>query len=157
VKVVLLCIGDTQSAYLKEGISNYLNRIKHYAPTEFVVIEEKKAWKKLPPLERKKVEGEAILAFLESTDHAVLLDENGNGMGSRQFAERLEKLMLAGNRRAVFIIGGAFGFSDAVYSKVKTRVSLSQMTFNHEMVRLFMLEQLYRAFSILRGEPYHND
>ncbi len=135
----------------------YLARLKHYAPVEVAIIEEKKIWKKLPNDQRKKAEGEAILQALDHGDFAVLLDENGSSMGSRAFAERLEKYMAAGHRRTVFIIGGAFGFSDEVYKAVQPRISLSQMTFNHEMVRLFLLEQVYRAFSILRGEPYHND
>jgi 23S rRNA (pseudouridine1915-N3)-methyltransferase len=157
VKIVLLCLGDTQSPYIREGIALYAARLKHYAPCEIAVIQERKPWRKLPHVERKKAEGLAILESLQHGDFPVLLDENGSLLSSRAFAERLEKFMTAGHRRIVFIIGGAFGFSEEVYNEVKTRISLSPMTFNHEMVRLFMFEQLYRAFSILRGEPYHND
>lgn len=157
VKIVILCIGDTRAAYIREGMNEYTARIKHYAPCEVEVIAEKKAWRKLPGDARKKAEGEALLSALIPGDAAVLLDENGTEYGSRAFAAKLEKYAGAGHKRLVFVIGGAFGFSPEVYAAVKTKISLSKMTFNHEMVRLFMLEQLYRAFSILRNEPYHND
>ncbi|MCA1752432.1 MAG: 23S rRNA (pseudouridine(1915)-N(3))-methyltransferase RlmH [Cryomorphaceae bacterium] len=157
MKIVLLCIGDTRSPYILEGMHEYAARIKHYAPCETEVIPEKKAWKKLPRDARKKAEGEAILNALAPSDMAVLLDENGMEYSSRGFAAKLEKYAGAGHKRLVFVIGGAFGFSPEVYAAVKPKMSLSKMTFNHEMVRLFMLEQIYRAFSILRNEPYHND
>ncbi len=157
MKITILCIGSTKAAYVQEGMKIYLTRLKHYTNCEVEAIEEKKTWKKLPAEPRKKAEGEAILSRLQSGDLAILLDENGDLMGSRLFAERLEKWMASGPQRIVLIVGGAFGFSGQVYAAVPKRISLSAMTFNHEMVRLFMLEQLYRAFSILRGEPYHND
>jgi len=157
VKIIILCIGDTRAAYIRDGMAEYSARIKHYAPCDIEVISEKKVWRKLPADARKKAEGEAILSAIASGDMAVLLDENGTEYGSRAFAAKLEKYAGAGHKRLVFVIGGAFGFSPEVCAAVKTKMSLSKMTFNHEMVRLFMLEQIYRAFSILRNEPYHND
>jgi len=157
VKITLLCIGDAKARYIKDGMAQYETRLQHYAPLKTEIIKEKKQWKNLPPDQRKKAEGSAILASLQQGDLPVLLDEGGKEMSSRDFSKSLEKWMAAGHKQLVVVVGGAFGFSDEVYSAVKVRLSLSKMTFNHEMVRLFMLEQLYRAFSILRGEPYHND
>ncbi len=157
MKVVLLCIGGLRSEYLSVGIADYLRRLQHYTPTELLEVQEKKSWRKLPPNERLREEGKAILSRLEPRDHLVLFDERGAAISSRKFAERLEKYSLAGHKRLVLAIGGAFGFSDEVYAAAGDRLSLSSLTFNHEMVRLIALEQLYRAYSILRGEPYHND
>jgi 23S rRNA (pseudouridine1915-N3)-methyltransferase len=120
------------------------------------VIPEQKAWKKLNPDARKKAEGTAILSRILPGDLCILLDEKGKMYTSEEFAARLEKAMLAGTRRLVLVIGGAFGFSDEVYQAVPERLSLSKMTFSHQMVRLFLVEQVYRGFTILRNEPYHN-
>lgn len=157
VKIVILCIGEPRSAFIREGINEYTGRIKHYAPIEFIALTEKKSWRKLPAEARKKAEGEAILAELQPSDRAVLLDEKGTARPSREFAHKLEQDLASGGKRLVFIIGGAFGFSPEVYAAVKPKIALSPMTFNHEMVLLFLAEQLYRAFSILNNGPYHND
>lgn len=157
VKIVIFCIGEPRSAFIREGIEDYTARIKHYAPIETVAISEKKHWRKLPPEERKKAEGEAILAELQPGDRAVLLDEKGVAVTSRAFAKKLEQHLASGGKRLVFIVGGAFGFSREVYAAVQPKMALSAMTFNHEMALFFLTEQLYRAFSILNNGPYHND
>lgn len=157
VKITLLCIGATHASYIAEGMAQYESRLQHYISFKTEIIPEKKVWKKLPVDQRRKAEGDAILGFMQPGDLPVLLDEGGKEMSSRAFSKILEKWMVAGHKQVVLIVGGAFGFSEEVYGAVNQKLSLSKMTFNHDMVRLFTLEQLYRGFSILRGEPYHND
>jgi 23S rRNA (pseudouridine1915-N3)-methyltransferase len=156
MKAVLLCIGATDERWLTDGIALYSRRLQHYIPFEIITKAEDKGWRKLDPTARKKAEGQVILAALQPGDWAVLLDEKGSSYTSDSFAERLEKLMAAGPRRIVWIVGGAYGFSDDVYQAIPDRTTLSNMTFSHQMVRLFFVEQLYRACTILRNEPYHN-
>lgn len=157
MKVILLCIGKTDEAYLEMGSDIYLKRLKHYFPTELVVIPDNKKFAKLPSEERNKKEGEQILNFLDTGDRLILLDEKGKDFTSRQFSEYLQKQANSGIKRAVFVIGGAFGFSEEVYQKAEGKISLSRMTFSHQMIRVFFLEQVYRACTILNNEPYHND
>jgi 23S rRNA (pseudouridine1915-N3)-methyltransferase len=156
MKVVILCVGKTDVPYIETGLAMYSQRLTHYVSLEWSVIPEQKAWKKLNPDARKKAEGTAILSRILPGDLCILLDEKGKMYTSEEFAARLEKAMLAGTRRLVLVIGGAFGFSDEVYQAVPERLSLSKMTFSHQMVRLFLVEQVYRGFTILRNEPYHN-
>ncbi|MCA1761634.1 MAG: 23S rRNA (pseudouridine(1915)-N(3))-methyltransferase RlmH [Cryomorphaceae bacterium] len=156
MKVVILCVGKTDMSFVEEANDLYINRLKHYIPLEFRVIPEHKMWKKLDSAQRKIKEGEAILGELSASDIAVLLDEKSKLRSSEEFAGYLQKTMASGAKNLVFVIGGAFGFSDEVYRRVPARMSLSKMTFSHQMVRCFLLEQIYRAMTILRNEPYHN-
>lgn len=153
----LIVVSKTDIPYLQAGIDEYVGRLKHYCDFELVVIPALKNAGKASPTEVKEREGELILKQLAKVDTTVLLDEHGREYTSVGFAEYLQKQMNAGTRTLAFVIGGAFGFSPAVYSAAQHKMSLSQMTFNHQMVRLFFAEQLYRAFTILRHEKYHNE
>ena len=156
MKIALLLIGSTGEDYLKEGVTEYAKRIKNYAGFEEILIPEEKKWRKLSPDERKRAEGEALRKKLSSGDILILLDENGREFTSVGFADYLQKKMNAGPKRLIFAVGGAFGFDEETYRIAQGKVALSQMTFSHQMVRLFALEQIYRAFTILNNEPYHN-
>ncbi len=153
---MVLAVAETESGYVHDGCRIFQDRIEHYLPFEFQIIPEAKSWKKRSPAERKIEEGKAILGKLLPSDTAVLLDERGETFTSEAFSERIQRDMLSGTRRLVFIVGGAFGFSDEVYKAVPRRLALSKMTLSHQMVRVFLLEQIYRALTILRNEPYHN-
>jgi 23S rRNA (pseudouridine1915-N3)-methyltransferase len=156
MKIEFSTIGKTNETYLIEGCAIFEKRLKHYNPFEVVCIPDVKNGGKLAVELLKEKEGEAILARLQSDDYLVLLDEKGKLYTSEQFAQQLEKLLQSGGRKIVFQVGGAFGFSEEVYQRANMKIALSPMTYSHQMVRLFFLEQLYRAFSILRGEKYHN-
>ncbi len=156
MKIVICCVGRTDVPHVQESIQIYLDRLKYYIPTELFIIPEQKVWKKMQGEARKKAEGEAILTQLEPGDRAVLLDEKGKQYTSEDFANYLQKEMSTGAKRLVFIIGGAYGFSEEIYSAVPTKISLSKMTFSHQMIRTLLLEQVYRGMTILRNEPYHN-
>lgn len=151
-----MAVGRTTIDFVVRGLEEYLGRLRHYVPTEVKIIADVKQ-KGLSPERQKQLEGEAILANLQTSDSVILLDENGREYSSREFAAWFERRMASGAKRCVFIVGGPYGFSPAVYERADAKVSLSRMTFNHEMVRLFFVEQLYRAQTILRGEPYHHD
>lgn len=154
--IKLIVVFKTDIPYLQTGIEEYMGRLKHYCDFELVVIPALKNLGKASPEEVKEREGQLILKQVEKADCVVLLDEHGKEYTSVGFSEYLQKQMNAGTRTLAFVIGGAFGFSPAVYAKATHKVSLSQMTFNHQMVRLFFVEQLYRAFTILHHEKYHN-
>ncbi len=154
--IKLIVVSKTDVPYIQSGIEEYVGRLKHYCDFELVVIPALKNLGKATPDEVKEREGQLILKQLERVDCAVLLDEHGKEYTSVGFSEYLQKQMNSGIRSLAFVIGGAFGFSPAVYAAAQHKVSLSQMTFNHQMVRLFFVEQLYRAFTILRHEKYHN-
>ncbi len=156
MKILLMAVGRTTIDFVVRGLEEYLGRLQHYVPTEVKIIADIKQ-KGLTPERQKQLEGEAILANLQPSDSVILLDENGREYTSREFAAWIERRMSSGAKRCVFIVGGPYGFSPAVYERADSKVSLSRMTFNHEMVRLFFVEQLYRAQTILRGEPYHHD
>ncbi len=156
MKIVILCVGKTDVPYLQTGIDLYMQRLQHYAQVSWEVVPEQKSWKKLTGPDRKKVEGEAILSKISAADRCILLDEKGATLSSENFAIQLEKFGVSGVKRVVYIIGGAYGFGAEVYAAVPEKLSLSKMTFSHQMVRLFLVEQLYRGFTILRNEPYHN-
>ncbi|MCM1309583.1 MAG: 23S rRNA (pseudouridine(1915)-N(3))-methyltransferase RlmH [Bacteroides sp.] len=155
MKLLLIAVGKTNTDYVSRGINDYLSRLSHYIPVATKIIADVR--KSPTPQKQKELEGEAILATLLPSDRVILLDENGREYTSRQFAAYCERLQASGAKRVVFIVGGPYGFSPAVYERADGQVSLSKMTFNHEMVRLFFAEQLYRAQTILRGEPYHHD
>ena len=156
MNIKLIVVSKTDVPYLQEGIDEYVGRLRHYCDFELVVIPALKNTASLKPDEVKEREGELILKQLAKVDQVVLLDEHGREYTSVGFAEYLQKQMNAGVRTLAFVVGGAHGFSQAVYAIANHKVALSQMTFNHQMVRLFFLEQLYRAHTILRHEKYHN-
>lgn len=157
MKVKLLVIGKTDKDYLNEGIELFRKRIPHYLPFDFQIIPDIKNTRNLPEDQQKEKEGELILAQLKTGDELILLDEHGKEYRSTEFASFLEKKMLAGTKTLVFCIGGPYGFSDKVYENAAGKISLSKMTFSHQMVRLIFCEQLYRALTILKGEPYHHE
>ncbi len=154
--IKLIAIGKTDSAPLKQLIADYENRLGHYIKFELDIIPDIKNVKNLSEVQQKEKVGELILKKLIATDVLVLLDENGKQYDSVGFSNYLQKKMNSGMKQLVLAIGGPYGFSDAVYAKSQGKISLSKMTFSHQMVRLFVVEQLYRAFTILRNEPYHH-
>lgn len=157
MKITLLTLGKTEDKYLIEGIDIYLKRLKHYIPFRIVEIPELKNTKSLSQEQQKNREAELIFKHIQSTDQVILLDENGKDFSSRGFSVYLNKKMVGGIPHLVFIIGGPYGFSQEVYERSKEKISLSKMTLSHQMIRLFFAEQLYRACTILKGEPYHHD
>lgn len=157
MNIRLLVISKTDIPYLQEGISEYCKRLKHYVNFEIDVIPALKDQKGASPDEIKEREAALILKKLQGADRIVLLDEHGKEHTSVGYSQYIQKQMNAGVRNLVFVVGGAFGFAPSVYAVVHDKISLSQMTFNHQMVRLFFVEQLYRAFTILHHEPYHNE
>ena len=157
MNIKLIVVSKTVIPYLQAGIEEYVGRLRHYCDFEMIVIPALKNLGKASPDEVKEREGQLILKQLEKADTIVLLDEHGREYTSVGFSEYLQKQMNAGTRTLAFVIGGAFGFSPAVYAAANHKISLSQMTFNHQMVRLFFTEQLYRAFTILHHEKYHNE
>jgi len=157
MKITLLVVGKTEDKYLIEGIEKYLNRLKHYITFNLVVIPELKNTKNLTEAQQKAKEAESILKQLTNSDQLVLLDEKGKKYTSVAFANYLNKQMIGSVQHLVFVIGGPYGFDESVYNRANSSISLSEMTFSHQMVRLFFIEQLYRAFSILKGEPYHHE
>lgn len=156
MKITLLTIGKTEDSYLKDGIDKYLSRLKHYIKFEITEIPELKNTKALSQEQQKVKEAELIFKNTATTDHIILLDERGSELNSVQFSAILNKKMIASVQNLVFIIGGPYGFDDSVYKRANDKLSLSRMTFSHQMVRLFFVEQVYRAFTILKGEPYHH-
>lgn len=153
----LILVGKTTGTWLENGIAEYVGRLKHYVRFGLVVVPELKNARNLREEQIKTAEGELILARTAPGDHVVLLDERGAMPdGSVGFAEQLQGVMNRGVRRLVFVVGGAYGFSEAVYARADRQISLSRLTFSHQMVRLIFVEQLYRAFTILGGEPYHH-
>lgn len=157
MKVTLLVVGKTDSTYLAQGINEYTKRLKHYVNFEIDVIPDIKKNKNRSSEDQKKLEGELILAKVSSGKELHLLDENGLIFSSREFAGFIEKKMVSGLKELILVIGGPYGFSSEVYEKAVSRISLSKMTFSHQMARLLCVEQIYRAFTILKGEPYHHD
>lgn len=157
MKILLLAIGKTDSRELDTLISGYTARIGHYLPFEMKIIPDVRRSAKTSPEVQKTAEGREILAQLQTGDRLILLDERGKAMTSVEFAKHLEGRMLASEKRLVFVIGGPYGFSEEVYARANEQLTLSRMTFSHQMVRLFITEQIYRAMTILRGEPYHHE
>ncbi|TDU39743.1 23S rRNA (pseudouridine1915-N3)-methyltransferase [Gelidibacter sediminis] len=154
--IKLLAIGKTDDKQLQSLITDYQKRLGFYIKFEFEIIPDLKKVKNLSEEQQKQREGELILAKLNPTDILILLDENGKQHDSVGFSEYLQKHMNSGVKQVVFVIGGPYGFSQDVYNKANGKISLSKMTFSHQMIRLFIIEQLYRAFTILRNEPYHH-
>ena len=156
MQIKLLAIGKTDDKRLAELINLYQSRLKHYIKFDLDIIPDIKNVKNLSEAQQKEKEGQLILKKLSPTDVLILLDENGKQFSSVAFSEFLQKKMNSGIKQLVFVIGGPYGFSQEVYKKAQGKVSLSAMTFSHQMIRLFMVEQLYRAFTILKNEPYHH-
>lgn len=156
MQIKLLAIGKTDNQQLQQLIDDYQKRLGFYIKFEFEIIPDIKNAKNLSKKQQKQREGELILAKVGTSDLLILLDENGKQYDSVSFSEHLQKQMNSGIKQLVFVIGGPYGFSSEVYTKANGKISLSKMTFSHQMIRLFMIEQLYRAFTILRNEPYHH-
>lgn len=156
MKTILLLVGKTQNKNFQAGISDYSERITHYMPFEIRVIPELKNTRNLTEEQQKAREGELILKELQPADTVVLMDEHGKELRSVELARWLQGKQ-AISRRLVFVIGGPYGFSPEVYARANEQLSLSKMTFSHQMVRLIMVEQLYRACTIIKGEPYHHE
>lgn len=157
MKITLLAIGKTGTSYLREGIEGYVRRIVHYVPFEFKILPDIKNTRSLTEERQKAMEGEAFMSAMQPGDYVVLLDERGKEMTSRGFSEYIAAKMHVVSRQLIFVIGGPYGFSSEMYARADDKLSLSRMTFSHEMVRLFFVEQIYRAMTIMRGEPYHHD
>ena len=156
MNIKLITIGKTDNKNLQSLIDEYTKRLSFYVKFDLEIIPDIKNVKNLSEAQQKEKEGELILSKITSTDHLILLDENGKTFSSVGFSNFLQKKMNAGIKTLVFVIGGPYGFSDTVYKQAVGKVSLSEMTFSHQMVRLFVIEQIYRGFTILRNEPYHH-
>lgn len=156
MKITLLAIGKTDHPDLISLIEEYVKRLQFYISFEMIILPDLKNSRNLSESLQKKAEGESILNAVIPSDFVVLLDEKGKSYSSESFADFLQKRMNSGLKNLVFVIGGPYGFSDEVYQRANGKISLSAMTFSHQMVRLFFIEQLYRGFTILRNEPYHH-
>ena len=157
MNIELIVVGKTDMKEVEALVSMYTKRLTHYVGFAITTIADVRNTKKLSEAEQKRLEGEAILKLINDSDHLMLLDEHGMELRSIQFADMIQRRMSAGIKRLVFVIGGPYGFSDAVYQRANSKLSLSKMTFSHQIVRAIFTEQLYRAFTILKNEPYHHD
>jgi 23S rRNA (pseudouridine1915-N3)-methyltransferase len=156
VKITLLLVGATDKKYLIEGIEDYQKRLIHYLPFEIRILADIKNSRHLSADQQKEREGKALLDLVSSGDELVLLDVEGAEYSSPGLANWIEKRMLSGTKQVLFVVGGPYGFSDAVYKRADSKMSLSKLTFPHQLVRLLFIEQLYRAMTIIKGEPYHH-
>ena len=156
MKIALLTVGKTDVNWVKQGLDIYMSRLKHYIPFSITEIPELKNVSSLSKDQIKTKEGELILKNIKPTDDVILLDEHGKQYGSVEFATLLQNKINYEGKDIVFVIGGAYGFSEPVYNRANSKISLSKMTFSHQMVRAIFAEQIYRAFSIMKGEPYHH-
>ncbi len=156
MNIRLLAIGKTDNKALQSLIDDYTKRLSFYIKFDLEIILDVKNVKNFSESQQKEKEGELILSKLTPTDQLIVLDENGTAFSSVGFSDYLQKKMNSGAKTLVFVIGGPYGFSDEVYQKAQGKISLSEMTFSHQMVRLFFIEQLYRGFTILKNEPYHH-
>lgn len=157
MKITFICIGKTGKGFLESGENEYLQRLRHYCKLDRIEIPDIKNAKKLSFEQLKKMEGIEILNKIPSSDEVILLDEHGNQFSSKEFSTFMQKKMNQGGKGISFIVGGAYGFSDEVYERATGKISLSKMTFSHQMIRMIFFEQLYRCFTILKGEPYHHE
>ena len=157
MKIQLLVVGKTNQDFVQKGLDEFCSRLKHYMPFELSIIPDIKNTKNLSQEQQKEKEGELILKNIQSGDYIVLLDEKGTAVSSLQFADYLEKKKHIVSKKLIFVIGGAYGFSAKVYETASEKLSLSTMTFSHQIIRLIFVEQLYRAMTILNNEPYHHD
>lgn len=157
MNIELIVVGKTDMKEVEALVAMYTKRLNHYVRFAITTIADVRNTKKLSEAEQKRLEGEAILKLITDSDHLMLLDEHGAEYRSIEFADMLQRRMLSGTKRLVFLIGGPYGFSDAVYQRANSKISLSKMTFSHQIVRAIFTEQLYRAFTILKNEPYHHE
>lgn len=157
MKITLAVIGKTEVGFVRQGIDEYVKRLQHYVQFDIRYIGDVKATRNMTEAQQKAAEGKMLLAALETSDHVVLLDEHGSERTSVEYSEWLQRRMSSGCKRLVLVVGGPYGFSKEVYDRANEKISLSKMTFPHELVRLIFVEQLYRAFTILRHEPYHHE
>ena len=157
MKITLLTVGKTDRDWVKQGLDLYISRLKHYIPFTLTEIPELKNVSSLSESQIKTKEGELILKLLRPSDDVILLDEKGKQHTSMEFSRLIQDKMTYSGRDIVFVIGGAYGFAPEVYDRASSKISLSKMTFSHQMVRTIFVEQLYRAFTIMKGEPYHHE
>lgn len=157
MKITLLTVGKTDVKWVREGLDLYVSRLGHYTKFALVEIPELKNVSALSQIQIKEKEGELILKNVRQGDELILLDEHGEEFSSMKFAARLQEKLSRGGSDIIFAVGGAYGFSPAVYDRANSKISLSKMTFSHQMVRTIFAEQLYRAFTIIKGEPYHHE
>lgn len=157
MKLELWAIGKSSQHYLDEGINHYFKKIKHYIPFDYVEIPEPRASKSMDKTRSLQAQAELLLSKIAPEDYLVLLDEKGKTFNSVDFANYLNRFLISSYKRVIFLIGGAYGFHEKIYQQAREKISFSQMTLNHDMVRLFALEQIYRGCSILKNEPYHNN
>lgn len=157
MKIILLVVGRTVDNNIIAGINEYQQRVKHFAQFDIDVIPELKNARKLSEQQQKEQEGELIAKYMDSGDYVVLLDEGGKEFRSKEFASWIEHKQNISTKRIVFVVGGPYGFSQKVYSMANEKISLSRMTFSHQMIRLLFVEQLYRAYTIINGLPYHHE
>ena len=157
MKVTLLQTGKTTDRNISLALEEYSSRIKKYIPFDIITVPDLRNTKNMPVNEQKMKEGKMIIQMLKSDDYVILLDEKGKELRTTGFSDFLEKIIMLPKKRIIFIIGGPWGFSQEVYGRTDFTISLSKMTFPHQMVRLLFLEQLYRAFTIIKGEPYHHE
>ncbi|NVO03348.1 MAG: 23S rRNA (pseudouridine(1915)-N(3))-methyltransferase RlmH [Bacteroidetes bacterium] len=157
MKTILIQVGKTEEPFLIEGISIYEKRIKHYLQYQSITIPAIKNAKNLSEDQQKEVEADLILKNISESDFLILLDEQGDQFRSVEFADFMQKKMNTGLKNLIFVIGGPYGFSKQIYSRANFKISLSKLTFSHQMIRLLFMEQIYRAMTILRNEPYHHE
>ena len=157
MNIELIVVGKTDMKEVEALVAMYSKRLNHYVRFAITTIADIRNTKKLSEAEQRRLEGEAILRLINESDHVMLLDEHGVELRSIEFADMMQRRMSAGTRRLVFVIGGPYGFSEAVYGRANSKLSLSKMTFSHQIVRAIFAEQLYRAFTILKNEPYHHE
>lgn len=157
MKITLAVIGKTEVGFVRQGIEEYLKRLKHYVTFDIQYVGDVRNTRNMSEAQQKVAEGRALLTTLDNGDHVVLLDEHGTERTSIDYSQWLQRRIASGSKRLVFVIGGPYGFSQDVYDRANEKISLSKMTFPHELVRLIFVEQLYRAFTILRHEPYHHE
>ena len=157
MKITLACIGKTDEKFIQEGIDKYLKRLKHYINFNIVVIPDVKNVKNMSESQQKEKEAELFMKQINNGDLVILLDEKGKEFRSIEFSNYLEQKMVSSVQHMIFLIGGPYGFADTIRERANYKISLSKMTFSHQMVRMFFVEQVYRAFSIMKGEPYHHE
>ncbi len=157
MRIILIVVGKTTNTYLQSIFEEYQLRLKHYVSFDYVVIPELKNVKSLSQQVQKDKEGEAICKLIDDNAELILLDDKGKEFTSIGFSQEIEKMQLRGSKKIVFVVGGPYGFSQQVYNRANSKLSLSKMTFSHQMIRLIFVEQLYRAYTILNNEPYHHE
>lgn len=157
MRITLAVIGKTEVGFVRQGIEEYVKRLQHYVTFNIQYIGDARNTRNMSEAQQRVAEGKSLIAALDASDHVVLLDEHGTERTSVDYSQWLQRRMASGSKRLVFVVGGPYGFSPEVYDRANEKISLSKMTFPHELVRLVFVEQLYRAFTILRHEPYHHE